>query len=277
LVSLAKRLEGKPFHLIATHCQQRPKAGVVDYIKSQGLAPDTPNMTVSSFGGHPKVKGNGYVPYYMVFDHTGKLHHHHMCGAYHGGDGLRMIELVDELLEDAPAIYLGEEPYTHIAALAKQIERKKAFASTIKKIERARAAEDTPDAERAEYDRLHAAIESYRDRMIARATKLAASQPSAVTDVLKDLVKELKGTAVGKPAEAHLATVSRAPEHKTALALEKKLGKILKDLEKRKAKDSLSAKARAKAVEKMEALLEDGGAALPFGEAIRKAIAAWRA
>ena len=33
------------------------------YIRSNGLAPDTPNMTVSSMGGHPKVQGNGYVPY----------------------------------------------------------------------------------------------------------------------------------------------------------------------------------------------------------------------
>ena len=116
LVGLARRLEGKPFHLIATHCQQGKQEDVVGYVRTKGLAPDTQNTTVSSMGGHPKVKGKGYVPYYMVFDHTGKLAHHHMCGAYHGGDGLKMIEWVDDLHEKTPAISLGDEPFDQFQA-----------------------------------------------------------------------------------------------------------------------------------------------------------------
>ena len=81
LVSLAKRLEGRPFHLVAAHNQNDTKENVVAYMKSNGLSDDTTNLTVTSRGRHSKVKGNGYVPYYMVFDHHGDLAHHHMCGA----------------------------------------------------------------------------------------------------------------------------------------------------------------------------------------------------
>ena len=118
MVSLAKKLEGRPFHLVATHCQRQPKEKVVAYIKSKKLEADTPNFTVSSFGGHPDVSGNGYVPYYMVFDHHGNLAYHHMCGQYHGGDGLEMLTWIDRLLMDTPEIYLGKEPYKHEAKLA---------------------------------------------------------------------------------------------------------------------------------------------------------------
>ena len=48
LVSLARRLEDKPFHLIATHCQNGQREDVVAYIKSKGLESGTPNVTVSS-------------------------------------------------------------------------------------------------------------------------------------------------------------------------------------------------------------------------------------
>jgi len=72
LVSLAKRLEGKPFHLIASHCQNnQTREQVIQYIKQNGLAANTPNVTVCKQGRHPKVKGNGYVPYYVVFNAAG--------------------------------------------------------------------------------------------------------------------------------------------------------------------------------------------------------------
>ena len=41
-------------------------------------------MTITKMGRHPDVRGNGYVPYYVVFDHTGKLAYDHMGGRYHG-------------------------------------------------------------------------------------------------------------------------------------------------------------------------------------------------
>ena len=45
MVSLAKKLEGKPFHLLASYCQSGTKADAVAYLKGKGLQPDTPNFT----------------------------------------------------------------------------------------------------------------------------------------------------------------------------------------------------------------------------------------
>ena len=151
LVSLAKRLEGKPFHLVASHCQRDTQENVVSYVKSKGLAADTPNVTVTHQGRHPKIKGNGYVPYYAVFDQHGDLVHHHMCGDYHGGDGLKMIEIVDKLLKSVPAIYLGKEPFTAVPKLAKQVGAKKNLAAAIKEIEKRKTAEPSRE-EIAELD-----------------------------------------------------------------------------------------------------------------------------
>ncbi|NJN14328.1 MAG: hypothetical protein HC813_01385, partial [Planctomycetes bacterium] len=100
-----------------------------------GLSPAAPNFTVSSFGGHPKVKGNGYVPYYLVFDHHGDLAHHHMCGDYHGGDGLGMIDWVEKLLKAAPEIYLGREPFAAHADLAAKVASRKRFPATLLEVE----------------------------------------------------------------------------------------------------------------------------------------------
>ena len=103
-----------PFHLVATNCQRAPTEDVIAYLRSQGLAENSPNFTLTSFGGHPAVKGNGYVPYYMVFDHRGRLIREHMCGDYHGGDGLEMIEWVEKALKDA----LTGQPSKYITRVA---------------------------------------------------------------------------------------------------------------------------------------------------------------
>ena len=123
MVGLAKRLEGKPFHLLAAHCQDQPRETVVRYVRGKELEASTPNFTVTSFGGHPGVKGNGYVPYYMVFDQHGDLAYHHMCGGYHGGDGLAMIDRVDKLLKETPEIYLGKEPFEAVPKLAAKLKK----------------------------------------------------------------------------------------------------------------------------------------------------------
>ena len=221
MVSLAKRLEGEPFHLIASHCQNGNKADVVAYVRSQGLAADSPNMTVTSFGGHPGVKGNGYVPYYMVFDHTGKLRHHHMCGAYHGGDGLKMIEWVDRLLEDAPAIYLGEEPYEHVSDLAKQIESRRALGAVAKKLEDGVEA-DEGDAQQ-EMQRLLSALTRWRDRELASAERLMATKPKSVLSQLNKLAKELAGSALASPIEERAAALKGSDELKVSIDLQKRL------------------------------------------------------
>jgi len=228
LVSLAKRLEGKPFHLLAAHCQQQPREKVVSYIRSQGLSANTSNFTVTSFGGHPKVKGNGYVPYYMVFDQHGKLVHHHMCGGYHGGDGLEMIEWVDKLLKETPDIYLGKEPFTVVPKLAERIGKRKSLASSVKDIEK--RLPEASGQEKAELDRLHAAVTRYRDRMLARADSLMATDPAQVIPHLTALDKELKGTTF--TVATKLAETRKSADLKRSIAIAKKFAKLQKRIEK---------------------------------------------
>ncbi len=250
-------------------------------------------MTVSSQGGHPKVKGNGYVPYYMVFDHTGKLAHHHMCGAYHGGDGLKMIEWVDELLEKTPAIYLGDAPFEHEAALAAKVAKKKGLKAALTTIEKKLGDPALDGQHKAELERLQTAIVDYRDRMQAHAEELMATKPSETLPALKALVKELGGTAIVEPAAARLSELSKSKELKTAIAVEKKLGKIVKGLEKRdpceacdrKGHERLNAacsackeeaaKAIRKALKKLDALIEEAGE-LPIAATLRRYADTWR-
>ena len=263
------------------------------YIRSKGLAPDSPNVTVSSMGGHPKVKGTGYVPYYMVFDHTGKLAHHHMCGSFHGGDGLKMIEWVDELLAKTPAIYLGDEPFEHEASLAAQVEKKKGLKGALTEIGKQLADAELDAGHRAELERLQAAIVDYRDRMVARAEELMATKPSETLPALKELAKELKGTSIVEPVEARIGELSKSTDLRTALAVEKKLAKIVKGLEKRdpceacdrKGYESLDASCVAcreearsaiqKALKKLDALIEEAGE-LPIAAAVRRYADTWR-
>ncbi len=266
MVSLAKKLEGRPFHLLATHCQRQPKEKVVAYIKSKQLEPDTPNFTVSSFGGHPDVSGSGYVPYYMVFDHHGDLAYHHMCGQYHGGDGLEMISWIERLLMDTPAIYLGKEPYTHEAKLAKQISKKKSLPSAIKQIETRLATE--PRASEGELQRLHDALKSYRDSRLSRADEFVAKQPSRVLPLLKQLAKDFKGTQLGRPVETRYKELSASKELKAAVAAEKSSKKIMKALD----KTERTAKAMARARKKLQALI-DKNAELPYAETLKKSLA----
>lgn len=229
LVGLARRLEGKPFHLLAAHCQNQPKEDVVEYIRGKGLAPDSPNMTVTSFGGHPQVKGNGYVPYYMVFDHTGKMVRHHMCGDYHGGDGLKMIEWVDEMLAQAPEIYVGERPFESHAALAEMVGAKKGFPGTVATIEKALAA-----AADEELERLSAAVTRWRDQALARADALESSNPKEVVPHLTTLAKELQGTDAGAPVQARLDAAKSSDDLRRAVAIAKDLDKLTARLAKLK-------------------------------------------
>ena len=268
LVGLAKRLEDKPFHLVAAHCQRDSRENVVAYVKGKGLSGDSPNFTVTSFGGHPKVKGNGYVPYYMVFDQHGDLVHHHMCGDYHGGDGLKMIELVDQLLAATPAIYLGKEPFTTHAKLAAQVGKKKRLPAAILDIERKLAAE-SGDAELA---RLQAAIADYRTRMLARADALQASDPTEVIPSLEALLKDFKGTSMAADVETKLAEMKKSEPLKRSITIWKSYLKTTRRLEKMK---EPSSKARAQTAAKLEKLLE-GNEDLPVAATIRETIESLR-
>ena len=192
MVSLAKRLQNRPFHLVATHCQNAPQAEVVAYIKSKGVEASTPNFTVSSFGGHPKVKGNGYVPYYMVFDHTGRLVQHHMCGDYHGGDGLKMIDWVDKLLAKTPDIYLGEEKFELAKDLAAKVASVEKMPSVIAEIEKGLAAENSSAELKTELSRLMKAVTRWRDNRIEEAEANLGQYPSKVLGMLASLEKDLR-------------------------------------------------------------------------------------
>lgn len=287
LVSLAKRLEGRPFHLLASHCQNGSKDEVVAYIKSKGLAADTPNVTVSSQTRHPGIKGNGYVPYYVVFDHDGNMAYHHMCGDYHGGDGLEMIKWVDKLLEATPAIHLGDDPYEHITALAEKVRKRKGLAATVKKLEALQAGEDGPA--KVEAARLIGVLATWRDRQLERVQGLMKKSPSKVTGALKDLTKELAGTKLGDPVRAHAKDLLGSELLKRNLALERAHAKVWKSIHKlRVPKEAqrrgieefdpgnpecraAQPKALKKAVEKLQKALE-GNEDLAFAETVRQSI-----
>lgn len=287
LVSLAKRLEGRPFHLLASHCQRGTQSEVVAYLQSQGMDENPPNVTVSSQTRHPDVKGNGYVPYYVVFDHRGKMAHHHMCGAYHGGDGLEMIKWVDKLLDAAPAIYLGDEPYEHLSDLAAKIQKRKGLATSVKQLEALAQGEDEPKKEEA--TRLLEKLGAWRDRRIDDVNLLLATEPSSVSSAVKDLNKELAGTELGKPVGARAAELIGSQELKRSLALEKAHAKVWKSVRKLKVpkgasrrgievfnpKDVECRMSQRKALAKLVAKLEKaliGNDSLPYADTVRKTI-----
>ena len=255
LVGLAKRLEGKPFHLIASHCQNTSsRKEVIAYLRANGFSGTSPNMTITKQGRHPDVPGNGYVPYYIVFDHTGKLRHHHMCGNYHGGDGFKMIEWVDKLLKDAPAVWLGKAPYDKHAKLASKIASGKSLGGSIKKLEALRA---NPDAQgQDELTRMHKALVTWRDRKVADATGLETSQPSEVIPQLKAVQKLVKGTSLAGPVDEALAEASDSESLKIATAHEKAFRKIVKAYEKVK-ESKRTEKLTDRTIAKLEALLEE--------------------
>lgn len=267
---MAKELEGKPFHLLATHCQKNTRANVVNYIQGKGLESTSPNVSITSFGGHPKVHGNGFVPYYMVFNQHGELVHHHMCGSYHGGDGLKMIEIVNKLLKEAQVIYLGKEPFTVIPKLAAQVARKKKLAAAVKRIET--ELEGQPDrARRAELQRLHDAVQAWHDRTFDGIVKLDGTNPPAVIPSMKRLAKDLKGTKMGGHSARNLAALQKNPD-KTAIRLFKGLQKARKALAKL---EDPSPRALEKHAKRLAKLIE-GHENLPISKTIREYIESLR-
>ncbi len=266
LVSLARRHQDKPFHLIATHRQGRPKDEVVAFIKGFGLSGDVSNFSVTNGGRHPGVAGNGYVPYYMIFDHTGRLVYDHMCGDYHGGDGLKMIEIVNKLLKEAQEIYLGKEPFAVIPKLAAQVAKKKRLAAAVKKIETELAGQ--PDrARRAELQRLHDAVQAWHDRTFDGIVKLSGTNPPAVIPSMKRLANDLKGTKMGGHSARNLAALQKNPD-KTAIRLFKGLQKARKAIAKLK---DASPKAIEKHAKRLAKLIE-GHENLPISKTIREYI-----
>ncbi len=104
MVSLAKKNADKPFHLIASYCQHGVKEEVVSALKKQGWSPEMENFSLVNQTRYKRgVKVGNYVPYYFIFDHTGKLRYHHQAGPWHGGDKNTYLELVKKLIAEVPA------------------------------------------------------------------------------------------------------------------------------------------------------------------------------
>ena len=274
LVSLAKRLEGKPFHLVASHCQRDSQENVVAYLESKGLEPSTPNFTAVSFGNHPKVKGNGYVPYYAVFDHTGKLIYHHMCGAYHGGDGLRMIEWVDDLLKKTPAVYLGEPSFQHVAELMDDLQTGKKLAAQVAKLEKRLDGDAEEASVQAELEQLYQRLEAWRDRELNMVLARVGSRPSMVLPELGNLAKQLKRTRLVEPLESQLEELEASKDHKQAVALEKIWTTARGKIDKLRQRDN-SEKSVGKRLDALEAELV-GWEHLPIAGAIRGFVVSMR-
>ena len=267
LVGLASRLQDKPFHLIASHCQDissRPE--VIAYLRNNRMSAFAPNLTITKDGRHPDVKGIGLMPYYILFDHTGKLVHHGMGGSYHGGDGLAMIDSVDKLLKDAPAIYLGPEPFERVGPLASKISSGKGLGGSLKTLE-AQLAAAPDEVTKAELERLQALVVRYRDDEARRIDKMVGGQPSGVIPAMKDLVKTFKGTALGPDLETKLAAYEDSDALADAVKFEKDFLKIAKSFEKVKESKRTDALI-ASTVQKLEKLLE-GRDALPFAQTVQ--------
>lgn len=253
---MAERLQGTPFHLIATHTHGNvTKSQVLAFVQANGLGPHASNFTITKNGSHSKIKGNGIlVPYSAVFDHTGTLVYEHMTGSYHGGNEWKMIEYVDAGLPKVPAVYVGAKPYVHVAGLAKQVASGRGLAKAILKLESLRATSEDPPT-KTEVERLLAAVTRYRDRTVADALALEGTRPSAIASALRRLAKALKGTSLAADVETKLAELEASRDLQDAIVIEKGFRKVLKSWNKLKEKKRTEA-VTSRAVKKLEKLIE---------------------
>ena len=228
LVGLAKELETKPFHLLASYNQRANPEQAKHEIFQNGLALLSPNVTVSMHAGHPGVKGTGYVPYYLVFDHHGDLAYHHQGGPYHGGDGTAVLERVRKLVDQVPAIYLGKQPFEANRDLA--LALRKGVDLNVHLL--ALSAAHKEDAGDAEVMRMVAGVERYKRGLFQRAERLLGMDFNAGRSLIVTASKVFAGTHWA-PEFKSLAKSLRSPKaqkfHGTA---SRDLGKVLKRFEK---------------------------------------------
>jgi hypothetical protein len=102
MVGLAKKHQDEPFHVIASYCQRGAKGPTLKFLKTQGWSEELENISVMYQTTYSRDVEITYVPYYLIFDHTGKLRHHHMAGPYHGGNGDLYQEQVAALMKEVP-------------------------------------------------------------------------------------------------------------------------------------------------------------------------------
>ncbi|MHC4815734.1 MAG: TlpA family protein disulfide reductase [Planctomycetota bacterium] len=234
LLRASQDLADRPIHIILTYVEDRPKQQTVAYFAGLGLQQDCPNITLTNDGKHPQVKSKSYVPYYMVFDHRGRLVHHHMGGEYHSGDKRQMIEWLQKLSADVPDFYFGTQPFLKIAPLVERATEKKKLAGAIREAEAMLAPpadQPKPDpATKAELQRLLTVIARYRDRKLKSIELIYPSQPTKVLPMLAGLQREFRGTQLGKAVAAEFKRQRNSPQLKCAVAVHKDYRKIVDKL-----------------------------------------------
>lgn len=109
MVRLARRLEGKPFHVIASYCQSGERGAALELLKAKGWSEKMGNLSVMHETRYSEAVPVAHEPYYLLFDHTGKLRYHHAAGSSHGGNGDTYQKQAAELLKEVP------KPQVHAA------------------------------------------------------------------------------------------------------------------------------------------------------------------
>lgn len=194
LVGLANELEGQPFHLIASYNQRGDARAALHEVFQNGVPLGTANVSATYQARHPGVRGTGYVPYYMVFDHHGDLAYHHQGGPYHGGDGKAVLDRVRDMLKNVPKVYVGKKPYTAHEKLAQKIAEGKKLGSALKSL--AKALEEAP--EDPELQRLVAAVERHAQGLVRRFDRDVTTQAKQALKSLTASAKEYQGTPWGQ-------------------------------------------------------------------------------
>ncbi|MDF1838449.1 MAG: hypothetical protein P1V35_11305 [Planctomycetota bacterium] len=276
LVGLAKELENKPFHLLASYNQRGTPAQAKHEIFQNGMALLAPNVTVSMHANHSGVQGTGYVPYYMVFDHHGDLVYHHQGGPYHGGDGTAVLDRVRTMLEQVPVIYTGRIPFERHAELAQKLEKGKQLNKSLLALAAA-LGQDPNDAELA---RLQNGVESYKRIELSRVERLLGTDFNAGQAHLETLAKAFLGTPWEYDIQPLVKSVRTPKAQKFHGAASKSLAKALGELQKLKSiqgngaqvLNPLDAEFRATNRKKLDAIIQsldaigDQGSATPAGK-----------
>jgi len=236
LLKASRDLADRPIHMILTYVEDRPREQTVARFAELGLSAECPNISITKDGGHPKIKSQGYLPYYLVFDHRGKLVHHHMGGEYHRGDGRKMIQWLEELSRNVPDFYFGTKPFVKIPALAERVESKTKLAAAIREAEEMLdppEGQPKPDAAtEAELHRLLGVVKRYRDRKLMSIELIYPSAPAKVIPMLTALQREFRGTQLGTAVTAEFKKQRSSKKLQRAVEIHHDYERILAKLQK---------------------------------------------
>lgn len=94
MVGLARAHGDEPLQVIASYCQNGRKETALKLLKTKGWTEEVQNLTVMFRTEYEADFKIAFAPYYLIFDHTGKLRHHHLAGSTNGGNGEEYKQLV---------------------------------------------------------------------------------------------------------------------------------------------------------------------------------------